>query len=227
MTVPKKKSGGLPALLGITRTKYDTLTKAQKVKLIDKELRKLEGLTDSKSNVKRNKLNISRIGITKGPPKRKAGTTKKNPAKKQTAKKAPSGLSSVQKRRLIAAFTRIQKKAIKALPQLTAVGLVLEPGLHKTPRAYAKTKCLKTKATIYVAPEIAKLPKTQLDGVLMHEFGHAALEMTTGHGAGSYDAKERRADKMAEKLFGTKICYTAKGIETTGKGTRPRPAGLR
>jgi hypothetical protein len=136
-------------------------------------------------------------------------------------------LTAAQKVTLVTAFTHIRKQATKVLPALAKVGLAVDSSIHDSPRHYAMTTATRSSATIYVAPEMAKLPKAQLDGVLMHEFGHAAVEMTGGHGSGSYDAKENKADRMAERLFGVKISYTSKGVETTGRGTRPRPAGLR
>ncbi len=287
-----KKPGRLHTILGISQDKYDSLTKEQKLSRIAKALEKIEGVETKKAKSERGALLFAERAVTGGGFKK----TKRNPsehkqvwddafvagwkaakrAKREvppakayakvdsakygidwidgyaayadwkrgayatanvkrakslglTGKENPSSatLTAAQKVTLVTAFTHIRRQAAKVLPALAKVGLAVDSSIHDSPRHYAMTTATRSSATIYVAPEMAKLPKAQLDGVLMHEFGHAAVEMTGGHGSGSYDAKENKADRMAERLFGVKISYTSKGVETTGRGTRPRPAGLR
>lgn len=78
-----------------------------------------------------------------------------------------------------------------------------------------------TKAlTLVVAPKMADLPTANVDGLLAHEFGHAVL-MAAGE-----DHSERDADRVARKLFGTRVHYDARDVQTTARGTSPRPKRL-
>ena len=75
--------------------------------------------------------------------------------------------------------------------------------------------------TIVVAPKIHHAPRPRVDGLLAHEFGHAALFI-----AGRLHHSEREADAAAEALFGVRIGYDADEVQTTAGGVRPRPAHL-
>ncbi len=74
---------------------------------------------------------------------------------------------------------------------------------------------------IVVAPKICRASQARIDGLLAHEFGHAAHFV-----AGRERHSERAADSAAEQLFGVRIAYDGDDVQTTGRGTRPRPAHL-
>lgn len=176
-------------------------------------------------------------GQSRSNPTKAKAPTKKAPAKRKVAakRKAPTKapakrtvkLTKAQKAMVVAYFKQMRKHAAAQYPKMAKVQLLSDASVHDIPRHYATCKASRSTAAISIAPELAKLPKTQIAGVLMHEFGHMLLSMYGTHGTGSYDSKERAADRAAEKLFGTKIYYTARGVQTTGRGQRPRPAGLR
>lgn len=167
-------------------------------------------------------------------PRKKQGTgrAKKQPLSYRKAAAVAKRLKLPTKKvkRLLDLFMELKKVGSIKVPRLTYVGLAFDDRIHDTPRHYARTEEIGGRIVIHIAPDILKLPWTQQEGVMMHEFGHAALMdgYRGGHGIGSYDAKERRADRGAEALFDKKIYYTKKfGVETTARGARPRPAGLR
>lgn len=74
---------------------------------------------------------------------------------------------------------------------------------------------------IYCAPKMERARLDQIQGVLMHEFGHAFA-----FGCGHMDHKERDADKIAELLFGCRIYYDDDLIQSTRYGLYPRPKHL-
>ena len=74
---------------------------------------------------------------------------------------------------------------------------------------------------IVCAPKMQFARADQIDGVLRHEFGHAALFFADQMGHG-----ERDADKAAELLFGDRIRYDSDLIQSTARGVCPRPAHL-
>lgn len=74
---------------------------------------------------------------------------------------------------------------------------------------------------IVYAPKLVTSNVHRIRGVLGHEYGHAVL-MTEGLDRHS----ERDADKVAEDLFGFDVSYDADLVQTTRRGTRPRPAHL-
>lgn len=74
---------------------------------------------------------------------------------------------------------------------------------------------------IYCAPKMDHARIDQIQGVLMHEFGHA-LAFACGHDHHG----ERDADEIAETLFGCRIYYDDDLIQSTRSGARPRPRHL-
>jgi integrase len=74
---------------------------------------------------------------------------------------------------------------------------------------------------IVVAPKIRRASIARIDGLLTHEFGHAAH-----FAAGRIEHSERAADAAAERLFGVRISYDRDDVQTTDLGLRPRPARL-
>jgi len=75
---------------------------------------------------------------------------------------------------------------------------------------------------IVVAPKLARCTDLdRIEGVLRHEFGHAALFHLNRARHG-----ERDADSMGERLFGVPIYYDKDTVQTLAPGIRPRPAHL-
>lgn len=162
---------------------------------------------------------------------KKTDVAKKNPAKKKPARKKAT---RAQINKLAAEFKKVRAAAAKTIPSVLKTKLVLDASVHDSPRHFAMTKKLKGGGwTIHVAPELALEPQHVRVGVLRHEFGHVAAWTVSGQKLGgplrsrTYDARERRADRIAENLFKTKIYYDKRGVETTRKGKRPRPKGLK
>lgn len=85
---------------------------------------------------------------------------------------------------------------------------------------------------IAFAPKAEGLSDSQLQGLMRHEFGHA-LEYRYGVAAleEEFGKKlpaevERRADAIAEALWGEPVKYGAKNIQCVGRGKSPRPSHL-
>lgn len=75
---------------------------------------------------------------------------------------------------------------------------------------------------VVVAPKLVMVDNLpRVEGVLRHEFGHAALWYL-----GSMNHSERDADHMGEQLFGDRICYDAEDVQTILPGKYPRPNHL-
>jgi hypothetical protein len=126
----------------------------------------------------------------------------------------------------------------KGFADLFYTGLKPDKKVHDTERHYAMTgKNAKGEVWINISPALGLLPISKVRGVIRHELGHAAIlhgyePMVKGKTKtlAQYDRRERQADKVAEKLSGSKIYYDAKNIEASGPGAggkRPRPKGLR
>jgi len=84
---------------------------------------------------------------------------------------------------------------------------------------------------VAVSPRLESMPKSVITGVMAHELGHIVDFAVAQEGLKqSYgrlpETPERRADAIAERLFGLKISYDKYDLETTGPGTRPRPKHL-
>jgi predicted metal-dependent peptidase len=75
---------------------------------------------------------------------------------------------------------------------------------------------------IVVAPKLAVCEDVdRVEGVLRHEFGHAALWYLDKD-----RHSERDADAMCENLFGDRIYYDAEDVQTLAGGNHPRPSHL-
>lgn len=75
---------------------------------------------------------------------------------------------------------------------------------------------------IVVAPKLVLCEDiSRVEGVLCHEFGHAALWHM-----GEDGHSERDADTMGERLFDAPIYYDEEDVQTLLPGSRPRPAHL-
>ena len=82
-----------------------------------------------------------------------------------------------------------------------------------------------------VSPEFPEQTRDRVEAVLRHELGHAldalyansTLETRLGP---LPSTPERRADAIAEAVFGTKIQYDSQDVQTLRRGTWPRPGRL-
>lgn len=75
---------------------------------------------------------------------------------------------------------------------------------------------------IVVAPKLVVCDdEDRVQGVLRHEFGHAALWHM-----GRMNHSEREADMLGEDLFGEPIFYDVETVQTLSEGMRPRPNHL-
>jgi hypothetical protein len=101
---------------------------------------------------------------------------------------------------------------------LPRVGLQLDQAEPRPRRAMAYTDG--RRVTLYA--RALELPRPNLLGLVRHELGHALLLM-----GGRPDHTERDADRLAEAVTGRPIRYDCRGVQTTGRGRRPRPRGLR
>jgi hypothetical protein len=182
---------------------------------------------------------FSRLNKAGAHPKKSAVVLPKTVEKKGKKNPAPKAkpVTHAQLAKVAKIFRDVRNAAAKVDPKAVTTTLVLDAKVHDSPRHFAMTgKKADGTVTIHVAPELANEPTPVIVGVIRHEFGHV-LDFL-GHGlklggklkSRSYDAKERRADKIAEKAFKTKIYYDKRGVEVSGpgaKGKRPRPKGLK
>jgi hypothetical protein len=86
---------------------------------------------------------------------------------------------------------------------------------------------------IAFAPKAKELPVSRLRGLMRHEFGHAlecrygVAELERRLGKKLPAKVERRADVIAEAVWGDPIMYDERFVQCVGiTGTRPRPAHL-
>lgn len=77
---------------------------------------------------------------------------------------------------------------------------------------------------IVVAPKILKADKSRVLGLLMHELGHAVdFQKTPDH---PNHGSERRADAIAQHIWGIPIRYDGDTVQSICCGVHPRPAHL-
>lgn len=74
---------------------------------------------------------------------------------------------------------------------------------------------------IELAPRMYRTSRQRVDGVLMHEVGHAWWIVR-----GKLDHTERDADRAGRTVFGTGIQYDRGDVQSTGPGKSPRPRRL-
>ena len=90
---------------------------------------------------------------------------------------------------------------------------------------------------IVVAPDFAEQPAYRRVALLRHEFGHAiefavgpsvVLNMidAAGYSLAAWGGVERRADAVAEVVYGAPIGYDTGDVQTIRGGVRPRPLRL-
>lgn len=196
-------SKGAPALIKMLKASgYKTPTKASSTK----------------------KRVVKRKRVVKNPVKR---------GKKVQRKRAIPGGEMTKKalKKVADEFKVLRAKAAKKYPDVALARLEADPEVHDSPRHFARATLDKEGPLVQVSPKIAKLPKTQRDGIGAHEIGHLIVMLYEIPCRRGYDAQERKADEIAEEVFGEKIYYTKNPrVQCMGrgaKGTRPRPKGLR
>jgi len=126
--------------------------------------------------------------------------------------------------RLRRVWKRVLRRLHRRYPQVPLPGLKV--GLASEfpqPRdmAYSAQARRGGPVTVVVAPRFARQSVATMEGVLMHEIGHV-LAFHTGH----YGHTERDADHLAESVFGVRIGYDRRRVQTTKGGSRPRPKSL-
>jgi hypothetical protein len=154
--------------------------------------------------------------------KKKPAAAKKNPTKKRSYTKVTKIFKAL--------VTRIGKKTPKAKDALKKVGLVVQKGIHDTPRHYGIY--IPSKNLVGVAPEITDCSDSVIRGVLLHELGHALIDQGLYAKAKKrgYYATERRADVVAKAASGLTVYYGKDHIQRAGAGAsglKVRPKSLR
>ena len=136
----------------------------------------------------------------------------------------------------------------QGLLRLSDLAVIVDPKVHDTDRHFAM--CSERADEIRVAPQLADQPYPIIDGILMHEIGHAAdfaykgklwAEMNTGGAPLLMMSRsawrgwkrrtpyvvERHADDLAEAIFSVRIGYVGPlMLQSTEGGVRPRPFGI-
>ena len=122
-------------------------------------------------------------------------------------------------RRTRAIFRRRLQQLKRLAPKLR-VGLVVgDPEDFPKQRNFAMCGLARRQfAEIIVAPKIENEPDEVIDALLRHELAHALL-LYQGHS----EHYEREADEVAEMIWGERINYDARDVETLGPGKWPRP----
>ncbi len=137
--------------------------------------------------------------------------------------------------RLIRIFDRLHGETQALMPDFHVRLLLGHPDDYPHKRNCAMCMYLDTKdgrlIDIFVAPKVLKMNAGRQEGLLRHELGHA-VEFHLGVDRihqwmpNLPAGVERRADAVAERLYGAPIHYDRDLIQTINRGTRPRPAHL-
>jgi len=152
--------------------------------------------------------------------------SRKNPAKPKRKKHSNAALKK--------AFLAMRAKVAKRCPQIKSIGFGIDPKIHDKPRHfglyYPMTKS--RGGQVGLAPEIAYQPMSVVRGIILHELGHALIDLGCFPKAKScsYDAIERRADAAAKAASGMQIYYGKDNVQRAGPGAsgkKLRPKGLR
>ena len=136
--------------------------------------------------------------------------------------------------RLIRIFDRLQAETSSVLPGFHVRLLLGHASDYPHKRNCAMCMYLDTpkgrQIDIFVAPKVLRMNTGRQEGLLRHELGHAIefyLEGDLPHFMpGLPPGVERRADAIAERMYGSPIYYDRDLIQTTSGGTRPRPTHL-
>lgn len=120
-------------------------------------------------------------------------------------------------------FDRYQERIRAALP---GVQIKVRRGSYRAfpaPRDHARCRYTGPgRVTIEYAPRLLEASPARVEGVMLHELGHASLMCQ-----GKMEHTERDADREAHRLFGKVIRYDRPlMVQTTGAGVTPRPSVL-
>ena len=120
-----------------------------------------------------------------------------------------------------AVFNRLLRTAQQRAPGLRVTLRVGRAAEFPKARDFAYCILKNRKIAIVVAPKLSRQSRARIEGLLAHEFGHAAF---FHHGIPRH--AEREADRAALALFGLVIRYDDADVQTTGHGRTPRPSYL-
>ncbi len=126
-------------------------------------------------------------------------------------------------KRVLSVFKRLDRVVKRDVDPTFSVGLARGPDAHfPEPRnmAYTMYDSDTDALCIVVSNKLVNGADSRIEGVMMHEFGHAVLLWQNIHHT------ERDADAVAEKMFGKKIFYDKQTVQSTRGGKRPRPLHL-
>lgn len=121
------------------------------------------------------------------------------------------------------AIFRQRTNQVKRIAPKLRIGLTVgDPEDFPEERNFAMCALVQpTFAQILVAEKIEREPDAVIDALLRHEIAHALL---------SYERRphhtEQMADDLAEKLWGDRIYYDDRNVQTLARGTWPRPRHL-
>jgi predicted SprT family Zn-dependent metalloprotease len=76
-------------------------------------------------------------------------------------------------------------------------------------------------ANVIVAPKLEREPDDVIHALLRHELAHGIL-LFCGHD----DHSERDADALAEAIWGDRLNYDHRDVQTLAPGRHPRPEHL-
>ena len=127
---------------------------------------------------------------------------------------------------------------VAVLPSLAEVSLHAEEGYSPhfdQPRGYAVTRGEPGAWTVVFAPKISQLTVDHVEALVRHELGHvldfsiptdALNALAASRGVQLPTTPERRADAIAELVWGRPIAYDPNDVQTLAGGIRPRPESL-
>jgi hypothetical protein len=123
-------------------------------------------------------------------------------------------------------FSRLRTRAVEEFPRLRSVILekTHEAGGNKRHFAFFDYGQM----VLGVSPDFPLQSRDRIEAVMRHELGHALDALyaprTLSARLGPLPATpERRADAIAEAVFGTKIQYDGDDVQTLRRGRWPRP----
>ena len=122
----------------------------------------------------------------------------------------------------------IFKELLKFVPQLDLKLVVGPRSQFPKNRDYAACSPI---GVIMIAPRMEQASNDRITAVLMHEIGHA-LDFEYSHkdleeACGALPkTPERKADAIAEAIFGVKMYYDIDLVQSLRSGLRPRPTHL-
>jgi hypothetical protein len=129
----------------------------------------------------------------------------------------------VTRTELRALFRRERARFAAHYPWVTHASLLLVTGGCVEPGrcayrdlAYADTDALE----VVLLERALRLSRSNVLGLVRHELGHLSDALVDAPG------REQRADDIAERVTGRRIAYDRRLVQTTGRGTYPRPKRL-